>query len=117
VKEYDWVNPFISANPDCGKVNSKPADTSDAMVTLMKDGGGGLYDGVSASGDATLTLINRGDVAPVNVDLIPDFKDLAPFMQSPAHNTVDGIHYGVSHGWGGNTLMWRPAIVKPDPTS
>jgi putative spermidine/putrescine transport system substrate-binding protein len=83
VKEYDWVNPFIAANPDCGKVNSKPADTSDAMVTLMKDGGGGLYDGVSASGDATLTLINRGDVAPVNVDLIPDFKDLARSCSRP----------------------------------
>jgi putative spermidine/putrescine transport system substrate-binding protein len=117
VKQYDWVNPFIAANPDCGKVNSKPADTSDAMVSLMKDGGGGQWDGVSASGDATLTLINRGDVSPVNVDLIPDFKDLAPFMQSPAHNTVNGIHYGVSHGWGGNTLMWRTDIVKPDPTS
>ncbi len=117
VKEYDWVNPFIAANPDCGKVNAKPADTSDAMVQLMKDGGGGQWDGVSASGDATLTLINRGDVSPVNVDLIPDFKDISPFLQSPAHNTINGIHYGVSHGWGGNTLMWRTDIVKPEPTS
>ncbi|HTG42831.1 MAG TPA: hypothetical protein VK697_14580, partial [Methylomirabilota bacterium] len=75
VKEYDWVNPFIAANPDCAKVNVKPADTSDAMVSLMQGGGGGLYDGVSASGDASNTLISRGDVAEVNVDLIPDFKD------------------------------------------
>jgi putative spermidine/putrescine transport system substrate-binding protein len=117
VKEYDWVNPFIAANPDCGKVNSKPADTSDEMVSLMKDGGGGQWDGVSASGDATLTLISRGDVSPVNVDLIPDFKDISEFLQSPAHNTVNGVHYGVSHGWGGNTLMWRTDIVNPEPTS
>jgi putative spermidine/putrescine transport system substrate-binding protein len=117
VKEYDWVNPFIAANPDCGKVNVKPADTSDAMVSLMQGGGGGLYDGVSASGDASNTLITRGDVAEVNVDLIPDFKDVSPFLQSPAHNTVDGKHYGVSHGWGGNTLMYRTDIVKPAPTS
>ncbi|HEX5823177.1 MAG TPA: extracellular solute-binding protein [Candidatus Limnocylindrales bacterium] len=117
VKEYDWVNPFIKANPDCGKVNVKPADTSDAMVSLMQGGGGGLYDGVSASGDASNTLIARGDVAEVNVDLIPDFKDITPFLQSPAHNTVGGKHYGVSHGWGGNTLMWRTDIVKPAPTS
>jgi putative spermidine/putrescine transport system substrate-binding protein len=117
VKEYDWVNPFIAANPDCGKVNVKPADTSDAMVSLMQGGGGGLYDGVSASGDASNTLISRGDVAEVNVDLIPDFKDISPFLQSPAHNTVSGKHYGVSHGWGGNTLMYRTDIVKPAPTS
>jgi putative spermidine/putrescine transport system substrate-binding protein len=117
VKEYDWVHPFIAANPDCAKVNVKPADTSDAMVSLMQGGGGGLYDGVSASGDASNTLIARGDVAEVNVDLIPDFKDITPFLQSPAHNTVDGKHYGVSHGWGGNTLMWRTDLVNPAPTS
>jgi putative spermidine/putrescine transport system substrate-binding protein len=117
VKEYDWVNPFIAANPDCAKVNVKPADTSDSMVSLMQGGGGGLYDGVSASGDASNTLISRGDVAEVNVDLIPDFKDITPFLQSPAHNTVGGKHYGVSHGWGGNTLMWRTDIVTPAPTS
>jgi putative spermidine/putrescine transport system substrate-binding protein len=117
VKEYDWVHPFIAANADCAKVNVKPADTSDAMVSLMQGGGGGLYDGVSASGDASNTLIARGDVAEVNVDLIPDFKDITPFLQSPAHNTVGGKHYGVSHGWGGNTLMWRTDLVNPAPTS
>lgn len=117
VKEYDWVNPFIAANPDCAKVNVKSADTSDSMVSLMQGGGGGLYDGVSASGDASNTLIARGDVAEVNVDLIPDFKDITPFLQSPAHNTVAGKHYGVSHGWGGNTLMYRTDLVTPAPTS
>jgi len=117
VKEYDWVHPFIAANPDCAKVNVKPADTSDSMVSLMQGGGGGLYDGVSASGDASNTLISRGDVAEVNVDLIPDFKDITPFLQSPAHNTVGDKHYGVSHGWGGNTLMWRTDLVTPAPTS
>ena len=117
VPEYDWVHPFEKANPDCAKVNVKPADTSDAMVSLMQGGGGGLYDGVSASGDASNTLINRGDVSEVNVDLIPDFKDTSPFLQSPAHNTVNGKHFGVSHGWGGNTLMWRTDLVNPAPTS
>jgi putative spermidine/putrescine transport system substrate-binding protein len=117
VKEYDWVHPFTKANPDCGKVNIKPADTSDAMVSLMQGGGGGLYDGVSASGDASNTLIARGDVAEVNVDIIPDFKDVAEFLKSPAHNTVNGKHYGVSHGWGGNTLMFRTDVVKPAPNS
>ena len=36
----------------------------------------GNYDGVSASGDATLRLIAGGDVAPVNTDLIPNYADV-----------------------------------------
>ena len=116
VKEYDWVHPFEKANPDC-KVNVKPANTSDEMVTLMRQGGGTVYDGVSASGDATNRLIANGDVAEINPALIPDWNDIAPFLQSPAHNTVNGKHYGVSHGWGGNSLMYRTDLVKPAPTS
>jgi putative spermidine/putrescine transport system substrate-binding protein len=117
VKEYDWVHPFEAANPDCGKVNVKPGNTSDEMVTLMRQGGGTVYDGVSASGDATNRLIANGDVAEINVNLIPDYANIAPFLQSPAHNTVNGKHYGISHGWGGNTLMYRTDLVSPAPTS
>ena len=116
VKEYDWVHPFEAANPDCGKVNVKPADTSDDMYTLMTQNHG-LYDGVSASGDASNRLIEAGEISPVDPTIFPDFKDIAQFLQSPAHNTVNGVHYGVSHGWGGNTLMYRTDIVKPIPTS
>jgi putative spermidine/putrescine transport system substrate-binding protein len=116
VKEYDWVHPFETANPDC-PVNVKPANTSDEMVTLMRQGGGTVYDGVSASGDASNRLIANGDVAEINPALIPDWNDIAPFLQSPAHNTVNGKHYGVSHGWGGNSLMYRTDVVSPAPTS
>ncbi len=116
VKEYDWVNPFIKANPDCGKVNVKPADTSDDMYTLMTQNHG-VYDGVSASGDASNRLIDRAEVAPIDPALIPNFGDLSPFLQSPAYNTVNGFHYGISHGWGGNTLMYRTDKFPTAPTS
>ena len=76
--------PVRGGQPGLQQVNVKPADTSDEMVTLMRQGGGTVYDGVSASGDASNRLIANGDVAPINVDLIPDFKDIAPFLQSPA---------------------------------
>lgn len=115
VKEYDWVHPF-EKQTGC-QVNLKPANTSDEMVTLMRQGGGTVYDGVSASGDATNRLIANGDVAEINPALIPDWNDIAPFLQSPPHNTVNGKHYGVSHGWGGNLLMYRTDNVKPAPTS
>jgi len=113
--EYDWVHPFEDQT-GC-KVNSKPGGTSDEMVSLMRQGGGTVYDGVSASGDATLRLIGAGDVAAVDTSLFPDFADVAPFLQNAPHYVVDGKHYGVPHGWGGNSLMYNTDKVTPAPTS
>jgi putative spermidine/putrescine transport system substrate-binding protein len=110
-----WVNPFVKAT-GC-KVNSKFAGSSDEMVTLMRQGGGSQYDMVSASGDAALRLIYGKDVQPVNVKLIPDWKNFIPALKSPAHNTVGGQHYGVSLQWGPNTLLYNTKLVKPAPTS
>lgn len=113
--EKGWVEPF-EKETGC-KVEVTYGDTSDDMVNLMRKGGGTLYDGVSASGDATLRLIAAGDVAPVNIDLIPDYKDAMPSLQSPPHNTVDGVHYGVPWVWGPNFLMYNTEDVSPAPTS
>ncbi len=114
-KQYDWVHPF-EKQTGC-QVNAKPAGTSDEMVSLMRQGGGTVYDGVSASGDATLRLIGNGDVAPIDPTIFPDFANVAPFLQNAPHYVVNGQHYGVPHGWGGNSLMYRTDIVKPAPTS
>ena len=115
VPEYDWVNPFTDAT-GC-KVNLKPAASSDEMVTLMRQGGGTVYDGVSASGDATNRLIANGDVAEIDVTKIPGFSDVADFLKDAPHYVVNGKHYGVPHGWGGNLLMYRTDSVTPAPTS
>ncbi len=45
--------------------------TSDEAVELMRTG---QYDGVSASGNASVRLNDGGDVDPVNVDLVPNYK-------------------------------------------
>jgi putative spermidine/putrescine transport system substrate-binding protein len=87
------------------------------MVTLMRQGGGTQYDLVSASGDASLRLIRGGNVQPVNVNLVPDWKHFIPQLQAPPHNTVDGKHYGISLQWGPNTLLYNTAKVHPAPTS
>ena len=75
----DWVTPF-EKETGC-KVNNKTSGTSDEMVTLMKTG---EYDVVSASGDASLRLIAGGDVAPVNTDLVPNYKDIFDFLKDQA---------------------------------
>jgi putative spermidine/putrescine transport system substrate-binding protein len=113
--KVDWVTPFTTAT-GC-KINVKFADTSDEMVTLMRQGGGTQYDGVSASGDATNRLIAHGDVAEVNTSLIPDFKDVIQSLQSPRHNTINGHHYGVPYMYGPNVLMYNTSKVSPAPTS
>ena len=67
----------------------------------------GEYDGVSASGDATLRLIAGGEVAPVNVDLIPNYADVFEDLKLQPHNSVDGQPYGVPHGRGANLLVFN----------
>src|SRR5438309_11281563 len=102
------------------KIHRKDAGTSNDMVALMRTGGGGgggQYDLVSASGDASLRLIKGGDVQPININLIPSWKDFISIFKSPAHNTVKGQHYGVSVQWGPNTLIYNTKTVKPAPTS
>jgi putative spermidine/putrescine transport system substrate-binding protein len=108
----DWVTPFEDAT-GC-QVNVKIGNTSDEMVTLMKSG---QYDGVSASGDATLRLIYGGDVAPVNTDLVPNYATIADFLKNREWNSVGDQMYGVPHGWGANVLMYNTAEVTPAPTS
>ena len=51
----------------------------------------GEYDVVSASGDASLRLIYGGDVAPVNTDLIPNYKDIFAGLKNKPWNSVDGV--------------------------
>jgi putative spermidine/putrescine transport system substrate-binding protein len=110
--KVDWVTPFQKAT-GC-KVNVKVAGTSDEMVQLMKSG---QYDGVSASGDASLRLIAAGDVAPVNLDLVPNYKDVFEALKLKPWNSVKGVAYGIPHGRGANLLMWRTDKVKPAPDS
>ncbi len=111
----DWVKPF-TANTGC-KVNQHPAGSSDEMVSLMKDGGGGQWDMVSASGDADLRLIYGGDVKPMNMNLIPDWQNFQDYFKAPPYNTINGIHYGVSLQWGPNTLLYNTRKFANKPTS
>ena len=97
------------------KVNSVPAGTSDEMFTKFRSGGGGQYDLVSPSGDASLRLIKSGAVAPLDTSKLSHFKDLAPQLQSPDFNTVDGKNYGISFMWGADVLIYNADKIKTPP--
>ena len=99
-------------------IHRKDAGSSGEMFSLMHangGGGGGQWDLVSASGDASLRLIYAHDVKPVNIKLIPSWNQFLPAFKSPPHNTVGGVHYGVSVQWGPNTLIYNTKKVKPAP--
>jgi putative spermidine/putrescine transport system substrate-binding protein len=115
--KFDWVTPF--QNQTGCKVKVAYADTSAQMVTLMRQGGGKVYDGVSASGNASNVLIAHGDVSGVDVQkLIPNYDSIVmKSLQAPKHNTVDGVHYGVPYEWGPNFLMYNTDVVSTAPTS
>ena len=109
----DWVTPF-EQQTGC-QTNVKLGNTSDEMVQLMRSG---QYDGVSASGDATLRLIYAGDVAPVNTDRwCPTTRRFPAFLKDKSWNSVDGQMYGIPHGWGANLLMYNIEVVRDAPNS
>jgi putative spermidine/putrescine transport system substrate-binding protein len=108
-----WSDPF-TAQTGC-VVNSRVAGTSDEMVTLMRTG---EYDIVSASGDAALRLIVGGDVAPLNMDLIPNFSDeIAEGMKGQIYDVVNGKPYGVPIGRGANLLQYNETVTGGTPDS
>jgi putative spermidine/putrescine transport system substrate-binding protein len=111
-KNYDWVTDFEKSS-GC-KVNVKTAATSDEMVTLMNQGG---FDLVTASGDASLRLIAGKAVQPINVDLIPNWKNVDPRLKDAPWHTVDGVHYGTPYQWGPNVLAYNTEVFKEPPKS
>jgi putative spermidine/putrescine transport system substrate-binding protein len=109
---YDWVHPFQDKTGCI--VKSKIAATSDEMFQLMSTG---QYDGVSASGDSSVRLIDAGLVAPVNASLISNYADISAFLKEQDYNSSGGKLYGIPHGWGANYLMWNTDVVKTPPDS
>jgi putative spermidine/putrescine transport system substrate-binding protein len=109
---YDWVTPF-EEETGC-QVNTTDMTDSGNGVDLMQTG---EYDGISASGDATLRLIAAGTVAPVNVELIPNYEQIFEGLKLQPHNSVDGVPYGVPHGRGANLLMYNTDVIAEGPTS
>jgi putative spermidine/putrescine transport system substrate-binding protein len=107
-----WAKPFTQQT-GC-KVNTKDGASSDDMIDLLSTG---QYDGVSASGNASVRLMSRGDVAPINTDYIPNYADVQAGIKNQSYNSLDGKPYGVPHGRGPNLLMFRTDAVPKDTNS
>lgn len=109
---YDWVTGF-EAETGCIVNTTSMTDSANGVQLLQS----GEYDGGSFSGDASVRLMKAGDVAPVNVDLLANYANVFSGLKNKAHNSMDGMPYGVPHGRGANVLMWNTAAVTTAPTS
>ena len=109
-KNFDWVTEF-EKKTGC-KVTVKTAGTSDEMVALMNEGG---FDLVTASGDASSRLIRGKKIAPINVSLIPSYKNIDARLQKAPWHFENNTHYGVPYQWGWNVLMYNTAVFKDKP--
>jgi putative spermidine/putrescine transport system substrate-binding protein len=84
----------------------------------------GVFDLVTASGDASLRLVYGSRVQPINIDLIPSWKTIDERLQNAPWHTLDKNndgtpeHYGVPYQWGPNVLMYNTDAFKGQaPTS
>jgi len=111
-RSVDWVTPFEKAT-GC-KANVQVANTSDEMFEKM---GTGTFDVVSASGDSSLRMVYAGKVAPVNTALLSNYADVPAFEKGRTWNSVDGVAYGMPHGWGAQLMAYRTDKVNPAPDS
>jgi putative spermidine/putrescine transport system substrate-binding protein len=109
---FDWVTPF-ETETGC-KVSTTDMTDSANGVSLLQSGD---YDGGSFSGNATVRLMAAGDVAPVNVDLIPNYKNVFDGLKNKPHNSLNGQPYGVPHGRGPNLLAYNTEVITTPPTS
>ncbi len=97
----------FTASTGC-TVNAKDGASSDDMISLIQTG---EYDGVSASGNASVRLMTTGDVAPVNTELLSNYADVQEGIKNQSYNSLDGEAYGAPHGRGPNYLMFRNDMV------
>lgn len=96
------------------RIERREARSSSEMVELMRSGS---YDLVSASGDISGELIRRKLVKPVDVTRVSGWRSFATPFRSPAYNTVDGVHYGITVMWTPNQLLFDEKRATPRPFS
>jgi putative spermidine/putrescine transport system substrate-binding protein len=108
----DWVSAF-EEETGC-EVTSQAYGTSDEAFSLMKTG---EFDVVAASGDASLRLVAAGDVVAIDTDRLENYDGIFDFLKMQSWNSVDGVSYGIPHGYGANLLMYNTEVFPDGLTS
>jgi putative spermidine/putrescine transport system substrate-binding protein len=92
-------------------VTTRSAGTSDELLDLAASG---KYDAVLTTSDLTRELVDHGDVAPINYELVPGRRDVFPDLKGRAYDTVDRLGYAVPQGRSANLEVFRTDFLPPD---
>ncbi len=95
-------------------VNVTEAGDSDDMLSLFRTGD---YDGLSVSGDISGVLMDDGDVAPIDPELVPNYEVVEGSIKNRSFNSRDGRPYGMPIGRAANVLVFRTDTVPEDTES
>jgi len=110
--DASWTEPF-ARQTGCS-VNVTEAGDSEDMLALFRTGD---YDGVSASGDISGLLMDDGDIAPIDPELVPNYEVVVDGVKNRAFNSRDGQPFGMPIGRAANLLVFRTDTVPEDTDS
>ena len=120
---YNWQNEFAPEN----KKNFEAAtgieivetfyQDNEALIAKLKAGATG-YDLIVPTGYAVTILRKSGLLQPLDMALVPNFKNVTPKFQKPAYDPeTDGKKYSVPWIWGTAGVAVRKDLVAEDVTT
>ena len=90
---------------------------NDEIVTKLSAGGVGNVDIVTPYMGYVPLLVRTNLIAPIDVSLVPNLKDVMPLFLNDANINVDGTLYGVPFTWGAFPMMYNPEVIPEAPES
>jgi spermidine/putrescine transport system substrate-binding protein len=120
---YNWVE-YISPEALKGfeekygiKVEQSYYDSNEAMMAKLQAGAQG-WDVVVPDGMTVSIMSKMGLIQPLDMDYIPNFKNVMPSLQAPAYDPgTDGKKYCIPYQWGTTGIGHRKDILKSAVTT
>jgi spermidine/putrescine-binding protein len=113
--DQSFVKDF-EAESGC-KVQATYVASNDDFVPKMQAGGGGVYDLLSVSADASEVVIRAGFAEPIDTSRIPEWNNVYESFRTVPSLNVDGQVWGVPFTWGANPFIYRTDKIATPPTS
>jgi putative spermidine/putrescine transport system substrate-binding protein/spermidine/putrescine transport system substrate-binding protein len=112
--DESFIKPFEEAS-GC-KVSATYVGSNDDFAPKLT-AGGGVYDLVSPSIDATKALIEAGFIDSVDLSSVPRYEEIYEKFRTAEGINHDGKIYGVPFSWGSIPFMYRTDKFDTPPTS
>jgi len=109
-----FIKPFEEAT-GC-KVSATYVGSNDDFAPKLA-AGGGVYDLVSPSIDATKALIEAGFIAPLDLSRVPRYGEIYEKFRSAEGINYEDQPYGIPFSWGSIPFMYRTDKFDAAPTS